>query len=187
MIIEAKNLRMKENLKSLENFPGYYKFWAEKEELQIILDELETNFDEVKDFIESRDNCYAIYVGIAAKEPLKKRLNWHINDSHTTSRVVYGTLSTLRQSISSIVAHNQCDKKKTDIFIDKLKIELFFYRNGNLQNIESELREIERKILSTNLYILNIQGNKHPFANTITKKLKELRKLAKENINVNLA
>ena len=111
MIINAKELRNKEALLNIPNdLPGYYKWWAEKTELDIILLALDVDYTEMFSLIEQRDGLYCIYVGIAAKESIRKRLDWHVNDTHTPSRVLNGTLSTLRQSISSVVAHNQYDK-----------------------------------------------------------------------------
>ena len=64
-----------------------------------------------------------IYVGVAIKESLRKRLNWHINQNHTISCVKCGALSTLRQSISSLVGSSQGDQKATDDLIDLLTVE----------------------------------------------------------------
>ena len=79
-------------------------------------------------------------------ESIRDRLNWHINDTHTETRVKYGTLSTLRQSIASIIAHNQYDKKATDDFIDKLEVEYFF----NEQPIKSANAKNELTCIDVN-------------------------------------
>ena len=68
---------------------------------------------------------YYIYVGIAVKESIRDRLNWHINQHHTISSVKSGILSTLRQTISSLVAGNQFDEKTTNSLIDLLFVEYF--------------------------------------------------------------
>lgn len=120
-------------------------------------------------------------MGIAVNESIRKRINWHVNDSHTKSRVENGTLSTLRQSISSIVAEDQYNKIETDKFIDKLKIE-YFTLNYPISSEEAkkELERIEKELLIQNLHLLNIKDNKHPLAKPIIKKLKHLRKISKD-------
>ena len=181
-MINAKELRNKETLLTIPNdLPGYYKWWAEKTELDIILLALNSDYSELSSFIEQRDDLYCIYVGIAAKESIRKRLNWHVNDTHTPSRVLNGTLSTLRQSISSVVAHNQYDKAATDAFIDKLSIEWFTIDAPvKSQAAIDKLHTIERSIMSEHLYVLNIQDNKFPQAQPIKNRLSSLRKSSKQ-------
>lgn len=163
--------------------PGYYKWWAKKEELDKLLSGLTIEFSEVKDEIETEDNLYCIYVGIA-RTSLRQRLNWHVNDKHTPKRVENGRLSTLRKSLSSVIVKNQYDKKETDIFIDKLMVEPF-YSNYKTKSPEStkELVSIEQKIINEKLRILNIMENhyKHPKMEQIKKTLKDLRKLGKNS------
>lgn len=124
-MINAVDLRNKKELKRIDNKPGYYKWWANKSELKFILDKLSVKFETVESAIEEKDGLFCIYVGIAVKESVRDRLDWHVNDKHSEAQVRNGTLSTLRQSISSLVSQNQYDKKGTNDFIDKLKIEYF--------------------------------------------------------------
>ena len=179
-LLNASDLRNKEELQNMPNKAGYYKWWSNKKDLNIILKKLNVNFDDIKDYIETKNNLYSIYVGIAVKESVRSRINWHVNDKHTKSRVENGTLSTLRQSISSIVAENQYDKNETDKFIDKLKIE-YFTTDYPIKSLEAknELEEIEKELMNTNLYVLNLQNNHHPQAKAIKKELKQLRKISK--------
>ena len=181
MKTKAKELRYKANLLQIpNNLPGYYKWWAEKSELDIILLALNADFSELSSFIEQKDGLYCIYVGIAAKESIRKRLDWHVNDTHTPSRVINGTLSTLRQSISSVVVHNQYDKEATNAFIDKLTIEQFTIDDPiKSQAAIDKLHTIERSMMSEHLYVLNIQDNKFPQAKPIKKRLSALRKNSK--------
>ncbi len=181
-MINAKELRNKAELLNIPNdLPGYYKWWAEKPELDIILLALNADYSELSSLMEQKDGLYCIYIGIAAKESIRKRLDWHVNDSHTSSRVLSGTLSTLRQSISSVVAHNQFDKDATDAFIDKLKIEWFTIDDPiKSETAIDNLHTIERKIMSEHLYVLNIQDNKFPQAQPIKKRLSALRKSSKQ-------
>ena len=182
MIIRAEELRNTESLSNVsDNLPGYYKWWAERPELDRILSELETEFSEVSSFIERKDNLYCIYVGIAAKESIRKRLNWHVNDRHTPSRVVHGTLSTLRQSISSIVAHNQYNQDATDEFIDKLTVEWFALDDPiKSQTAIDKLHAKEQEIMSEYLCVLNIKDNRFPQARPIKRRLTALRRVSKQ-------
>lgn len=184
-MIEAKNLRNKSFINEIPNTkPGYYKWWASRAELDIILSALGVGYAEVANYLEENENhMYCIYVGIAAKESIRRRLNWHVNDSHRPSRVRNGTLSTFRKSISSLVAHNQFDKAATDAFIDKLSIE-FYTVDETIRSPEAidKLHRMERKLLSEKLRPLNIQENYHPQAHEIKKRLRVLRKASKTGL-----
>ena len=173
-MISAKQLREKIDI---ENKPGYYKWWAQKEEFDILLEKLDINIDDIKNSLEIKDNLYCIYVGIAVNESVGDRLNWHINDKHSFSKIKFKTLSTLRQTISSIISNNQADEKGTNEFIDKLKVEYFLF-DYPIKSDEAEykLNTIEKDLLQKNLYILNIRDNNHILSEPIKKKLKKLRK-----------
>lgn len=173
-MISAKQLREKIDI---ENKPGYYKWWAQKEEFDILLEKLDINIDDIKNSLEIKANLYCIYVGIAVNESVGDRLNWHINDKHSFSKIKFKTLSTLRQTISSIISNNQADEKGTNEFIDKLKVEYFLF-DYPIKSDEAEykLNTIEKDLLQKNLYILNIRDNNHILSEPIKKKLKKLRK-----------
>ena len=173
-MVNARELREKIDI---EEKPGYYKWWAEKNEFDYLLEKLDVNFDDIKDSLEIKDNLYCIYVGIAVNESVGDRLNWHINDKHSLSKVKHKTLSTLRQTISSIISNNQADELGTNEFIDKLKVEYFLFDYPiKSEEAKSEIKSIEDDLLQKNLYILNIQDNHHPLAKPIKKKLRKLRK-----------
>lgn len=181
-MLKASTLRNKTELQKIPAAAGYYKWWCEKAELDVILNALAIDFSDVQQAIERKDNLYCVYIGIAAKESVRDRLNWHVNDKHTASRVKNGTLSTLRQSISSIVAKNQFDKEATDAFIDKLYVE-WFCIDSPIKSAEAkvELHDAEQSLLLDCLRVLNIQENHHPLAEPIKFKLKLLRKNSKIN------
>lgn len=182
MIISAKDLRKKENLEMIScEKPGYYKWWASYEHLQILLNNLDCNFDIVEKFIEKKDNLYCIYAGVAIKESIQDRLNWHINDKHTPQRVINGFLSTFRKSLSSVICRNQFNKEKTNEFIDGLYVEYFEVDLPiKSDSAKHTIHQIEKDILAKNLLILNIQENHHPMSQNIKKKLKQLRKESKQ-------
>lgn len=177
--VKASCLRDKNNLEAIPQCPGYYKWWAGRAALQVILDRLDMCFEDICSQLEMKGEMFCIYVGVAIKESVRARLDWHINQKHTYTPVKCGTLSTLRQTISSIVGSSMADENATNEFIDMLTVEYFLSE----QPIKSaaafdEIHAIERQLLSSNyLYILNIQDNKHALAPT--KQLRELRKQAK--------
>lgn len=148
-MIKAKLLRNKENLNAISPLPGYYKWWALKSELEVILNVLNIQLSEIENALEFKDGMYCIYVGIAVKESVRNRLNWHVNDNHSAFQVMNGTLSTLRQSISSIIVKNQYDKESTDSFIDKLYVEWFYSTNPiKSEAARNELHKVEKELLA---------------------------------------
>ena len=180
-MIKASSLRNQEELKKISSKPGYYKWWVPKTELDFILNVLDISFLEIERVLETKDDLFCVYVGIAAKESVGSRLNWHINDSHSISRVKNGTLSTLRQTVASIVSHNQYDKLSTDLFIDKMFVEYFcmdFPIKSDAAKIK--LHIIEKKLMDEYFRILNIRDNHHPFSQKAKLKLKCLRKASKQ-------
>ena len=180
-MMQAKKLRIKKYLDEIpDDKPGCYKWWAKKKEFNELLNGLGTNLKSVIDYIEVRDSLYCIYVGTAIKESLQKRLDWHVNDKHTDGAVRNGVVSTLRQSIASIICHNQYDKDGTNCFIDKLYVE-WFPKNYKIksEDAKSKISIIEKKSINECLRILNIKDNNRPEGQGIKKRLKELRKDSK--------
>ena len=179
-ITKAISLRNPEELNKIHSKPGYYKWWVSRNYLDFLLDALQVSFEDIEKVLEAKDDLFCVYVGIAAKESVRQRLNWHVNDPHTASRVRNGTLSTLRQTISSIVAHNQYDKAATDSFIDSMFVE-WFYIDAPIKSekAKTELHITESKLMADYLRILNIQDNHHPLSKSIKTALKKLRKESK--------
>ena len=181
MNVEAKALRNKDILNTISNSkPGYYKWWAPLTALNMLSKELDVELEDIDSDLEKNNDLYCIYVGIAVKGSLRARLNWHVNQKHRESTVKSGTLSTLRQTISSVVAHDQYNEDKTNEFIDLLTIE-YYELPFEIKSIETsnEIHNIEKKLLSSHLRLLNIQGNNHPKAKDIKRTLKALRKGSK--------
>ena len=53
--VPAYKLRDKNELKKIPNDkPGYYKWWANHDTLQIILDKLNMQFDDIKNYLDDR-------------------------------------------------------------------------------------------------------------------------------------
>jgi hypothetical protein len=107
-------------------------------------------------------------------------LDWHINQRHTEGAVQNGTLSTLRQSLSSLVAGDQYNEAATNDFIDKLLIE-YFPVEYEIKSTEAKifLEENERNEMSSHVLILNIKDNKRLEVKDFRKDLSRLRTLSK--------
>ena len=182
MVELASELRKKEVLgKVSDKKPGYYKWWAQQNEFDLILKELGLTHDDIDKDVLKEDGWYCIYIGIAGNESIRKRLKWHVSDHHTASKIKHGTLSTLRQSISSIIAHDQFAEDATNEFIDKLKIEYHDVEEGISKEKKGKLEKIEKKAMDANWYVLNIQCNNYSDKAKETKRrLKTLRKQSKK-------
>ncbi len=187
----AKDLRNKTQLYSVTYNPGCYKWWAPKEVVKELLD---STYLEGKYFSSLIDNLekktfngveyYYIYVGIAVKESIRQRLNWHINQKHTPSCVRYGTLSTLRQSIASLVCGCQLNQNATNEIIDKLIVE---YEECEFPIKSTEAKAIiescERDEMEHHVLPLNIRDNKRIEVADFKKELSSARSKAKQIVN----
>ena len=161
--------------------PGVYQWWASKSDLLFILQALGMQFPNVQNDLEEQDGYYCIYVGIAWRESLRSRLNWHINQKNTISSVKSKFLSTLRQSIAAVLGVPMTDTDAVNDFMDRLQVsygEMDFAIRS--QDAKQAAHGWERnKFNSGKLYILNIQGNRtHP--QSPCKKLRELRAIARQ-------
>lgn len=181
MLINAKSLRDKTILHKIPNKkPGYYKWWATEEDTILIFDRLGFDFLDYKEDIETSNGLYCIYVGVAIKESIRDRLDWHVNDKHNESAVKSGYLSTFRKSIASIIAGNQYDKETTNCFIDRLMVEYFDLDLPiKSEEAKQQIHRTEKDLLIASLRVLNIQENHHNKATDIKKKLRQLRKQAR--------
>ena len=169
----------------------WYRWWCSKKELNKLLNSeyiSEKHLEEILPHLTkkeiNRKTYYYIYVGVAINESIKDRLNWHVNQHHSKSSVESGFLSTLRQSLSSLVAGNQYDEIATNNFIDKLIIE---YNDINLpihsKEAKKELETIEKSEMKNNTLPLNIRDNKNVIIYNYLKELSNCRKQSKEGKN----
>lgn len=188
----ARDLRSKENLRKISsNMPGYYKWWASKESLALLLNSkylkdkyLKTLLPHLTTSTYKGKKYYYIYVGIAVKESIQSRLDWHVNQHHTKSSVESGFLSTFRQSISSLVAFNQFDESATNEFIDTLLIE-YYPINLPIKSNEAKekIEKLEKTEISNHVLPINIKDNKNTIIKGFLKELKVIRKSSKQNNN----
>lgn len=187
-VIPANKLRNKDEMMQISKTePGWYKWWAPKETLKIILNSeyLEDNyFDSIMPFLTSKyiDNkqYYYIYAGVAINESIQRRIDWHINQKHTITSVQSGFLSTFRQSISSLAARTQLDEETTNKILDTLYVEVHTVNHIIKSNFAKlELLAIEENEINTHVLPLNIKGNKNEILTNYLQDLKKLRKISK--------
>lgn len=178
--IPAVNLRNKDILVQIPaDRPGYYKWWAPKTVLDSIFEKLgltTSQVDEFQKYIETRDNYYCIYVGIAANDSIRDRLDTHVNQYKAERNI---RRSTLRKSLTSLFAQNKQDIVTTNKIIDLLRIEYFAVDLPiKSQEAINKIEGVENDLLSCEyLYVLNIQKNRHPLAQITIPRLKTLRKM----------
>lgn len=187
-LIDAKSLRNNEERKKIpKNMPGWYKWWAPEHSLRLLLNSANVS----KDYFEvllyhltstviHGENYYYIYVGVAIKESIHDRLNWHVNQHHTRSSVESGFLSTLRQTISSLISGNQYDEVSTNTFIDSLVIEYYAIelpiKSGEAKDV---IECIEKRELNSNALPLNLKDNKNLLLKEYLKEVSVARKNSK--------
>lgn len=121
------------------------------------------------------EKYYALYFGIAAKETIRQRLHWHINQKHTQSSFKSGYISTLRLTLCALLlnpASKPTLKQSEDVvndFMDKYcVVEWCSYHN----NAEDQIRADEKAELRSYCYPLNIQGNKWNLTDLMSKREK---------------
>lgn len=169
------------DIRNISDKPGVYQWWASKSDLLTILQALGMQFSDVQNDLEEQDGYYCVYVGIAWRESLRSRLNWHINQKNTISSVKSKFLSTLRQSITAVLGVSMTDTDAANDFMDRLKVS---YDEMNFAIKSQEAKDAahgweRNKFNSGKLYILNIQENRN-HSQSPYKKLKELRVIARQ-------
>jgi len=190
ILIPARKIRLKEHLiKIPNNKPGWYRWWCPETELKRLLNSKYISkkyLEKIMSHLTKKEikgrTYYYVYVGVAINESIRDRLNWHVNQHHSKSSVESGFLSTLRQSLSSLVAGNQYDEIATNNFIDKLIIE---YTSINLsihsKEAKYEIETIEKNEINSNVLPLNIRDNKNKLIINYLKELSICRKQSKIN------
>lgn len=124
---------------------------------------------------------YALYYGIAVKETIRKRLDWHINQIHKESNIKSGYISTLRLTLGALLLHSMTIKdpsestKCVNAFIDNNCIVEWipYLENEKTRIVSDETIELAKEYW----YPLNIAKNHSSNkVKTYTQELKRLRK-----------
>jgi len=186
-VIAAKELRNISRLKEVpDDKPGWYRWWAPISALEKLLNSPYVTKEYMKELCPSmqrrmfgHNEFFCVYVGVAIKESIRGRLNWHVNQHHTESAVQSGFLSTLRKTISSLVAGNQYDENATNYLIDSLVVEYCTIGSPiKSEMAKKEIKQIEQDEMTKYVFPLNIKGNRHAVLQSYLSDLKKARKLS---------
>ena len=153
------------------NCQGIYCWWFKKDSAEIILSKLALNESEI-DRIQKREiegeEYWALYFGIS--NDMLGRAKWHILQKHSKSAVKYGTLSTLRQSLSALLDIDMSfSEEDVNMFMDNNCYWEWEYTDKAKEEEKNELHSDDK------CYPLNIQEN-HTVEKDIIKNLKCIRK-----------
>lgn len=156
----------------VDKTPGVYVWWFKEsaaKQLLVPLKGVDWHHPHLQRRTIDGEGYVALYFGIS--RDLRGRITWHVAQRHTTSAVSRGFLSTLRLTLSALLAlpASQAEQAVND-FIDKNCLLSF----RNVLTLEDAERE-ELTELSTNYYPLNLQGNKKVDF-SVRRALRELRK-----------
>lgn len=163
--------------------PGWYRWWAPEPALRKLLGpHYHMLAPQLTQGHGDLEGLSCIYVGVAIKESIRSRLNWHVNQKHSFGSIKHGTLSTLRQSISSLVGSSQGDENATNRLINLLSVEYFPIAMpiGSAQ-AKASIELEERNQMRDCVLPLNIRGNRNPIVASYKKYLKAARKAAKKS------
>ena len=157
------------------NCQGIYCWWFKKDSAEIILSKLDFNESEI-DRIQKREiegeEYWALYFGIS--NDMLGRAKWHILQKHSISAVKYGTLSTLRQSLSALLDIDMsCSEDAVNKFMDRNCYWEWEYTD------DFKEKEIIELSSDNKCYPINIQENQK-IGKDIIKKLKDIRKKHKK-------
>ena len=139
------------------NQPAVYKWFLKKTACEQYGIPYDNSTKDSEDYVE-------VYVGIANN--MRQRANWHWNQKFKASSVRAGAISTLNQTIAAIL-----DTTYTENDYDQVKA--FQHQNMKLQvyqycSSKKEAEDIEKKLISTLRYALNIRDNsQHPFCSQL--------------------
>lgn len=180
--ISAKSLRDPAQLAQVpDDRPGWYRWWAPEPVLRKLLG---SHYQELAPLLTrgqgGTSGLFCIYVGVAIRGSIRARLKWHINQKHTFSAVKHGALSTLRQSIASLVGSSQGDEAATNQLIDLLTVE-YYPVDWPIKSdqVKTTIETTERAEMQNHVLPLNIRGNRNPAVASYKKYLKAARKNAK--------
>ncbi len=188
MLIQAKDCRNKLFLRTIpHDKPGWYKWFAPLASVMALLDSkyLCGSFSErLLPLLSSIDfkgeTFYCIYIGLAVKESVQARLDWHINQKHALTAVKRGGfLSTFRRTLSALVSGDQTDGEATNKIIDTFLVD-YYVKDFAIKSEEARIAigAIEREEINLAFSPLNIKDNKRVEAAEFIKELKKARKNA---------
>ena len=162
---------------NIQHNRGAYCWWFKKEAAERLISVLSLSEDE-KTRIQRRTidghEYWALYFGISSD--MLERAKWHIIQHHSESTVKYGTLSTLRKTISALLGvHISKSEDIVNDFLDKYCYWEWEHDDNYKQRETNELSSQNR------CYPLNIQENKTIRKEVIDRLKVERKKVAKNS------
>ena len=102
--------------------PGWYRWWARREDCKELLGpqcpQLLPDLTEGEGPLQDH---VLVYIGITKETLFSRVVNWHVREKHRPGSIKHRTLSTFRQTISSLTAGNWADEAATNRAIDRLR------------------------------------------------------------------
>ena len=156
---------------SISKTEGIYCWWFKKTIAETFVQKLSLDSCEINK-IQSRiiegEMYWALYFGISNN--MLARAKWHMLQKHTVSTVKYGTLSTLRQSLSALLGMDMIySQDKVNALMDDNCYWEWEYCT------DSKLREKSELNSESKCYPINIQEN-CTVRKEVINKLKKMRK-----------
>ncbi len=153
--------------------PGVYRWWFNEGDARLLMKPFGNAicWDKINMRGIEGNQYYALYVGISMD--LLGRIKWHATQKHSASTVKSGYLSTLRQSVSSLLGIDQSMSEKCVTAI----LERCYWEWEAIQNPEVwEKKELQQPDY---YYPINLQNNQS-FPKQLQKGLSRLRKCHKK-------
>lgn len=106
----VKDIRV--NINRMKNTPVVYRWWFPSIPECVGKEEC-LEMDKIEQRVIKRKIYYALYCGIGIN--CQQRFKWHIMQHHSASNIKYGTLSTLRQTLSAVC---DIDMSKSELVVN---------------------------------------------------------------------
>ena len=159
------------NIKRMSKDPVVYRWWFPS--IPECLGKAGLDMDKIEQRVIKGKIYNALYVGIGIS--CQHRFKWHIMQHHTISCVKYGTLSTLRQTLSAVF---DIDMSKSEEVVNEVMDTCYLEWALFPGKSKNDLEVIESALLDDGYYPLNIQKNRN-IPNSWRIELCRLRKIHK--------
>ena len=161
----------------IKKYPGIYRLWIEHDAYSEWKNTQTPSTDKLLQQTINDKVYYAIYIGIS-KNLNDRIIQNHINGKHTYYNVSRGFLSTLRQSLSSILEKDMTQSESyINTYLDAHCYFEWFYTSSHTTAKLLEISLLSK--LSDHCYPLNIEDNQN-LGDDWIKELKSLRRKYKK-------
>ena len=182
LVYQATELRNIDKTSSNHwQLPGWYRWWAPNDLCQKLLGEFAGLIlpGLTRGEGSLQGHCL-IYVGVTKQTLYSRVIKWHICEKHKLGNIKHRTLSTFRQTISSLSAGTWADEATTNAIIDKMMVEVFpVDMAAGAVETKHYLESLEDQQISRYLIPLNIRGNSDPRLLDFHRHLSEKRRVGR--------